>query len=66
MASYKQPNTKTQAQRAKADQDEEFTEPVAQDSTLTGDIDALLDEIDGVLEENAQEFVKQYIQEGGE
>jgi ubiquitin-like protein Pup len=26
----------------------------------------LLDEIDGVLEENAEEFVKAYVQKGGE
>lgn len=30
------------------------------------DIDALLDEIDSVLEENAEEFVAAYIQKGGE
>ena len=29
-------------------------------------IDKLLDEIDEVLEENAEEFVKSYIQKGGE
>ena len=29
-------------------------------------IDDLLDEIDTVLEENAEEFVKNYIQKGGE
>lgn len=29
-------------------------------------LDDLLDEIDGVLEENAQEFVSNYIQKGGE
>ncbi|HYJ72842.1 MAG TPA: ubiquitin-like protein Pup, partial [Actinomycetota bacterium] len=27
---------------------------------------ALLDEIDDVLEENAEEFVKQYVQKGGQ
>lgn len=32
----------------------------------TSDIDALLDEIDSVLEENAEEFVKNYVQKGGE
>lgn len=32
----------------------------------TSDIDDLLDEIDAVLEENAEEFVKSYIQKGGE
>ena len=29
-------------------------------------IDALLDEIDLVLEENAEEFVKNFVQHGGE
>jgi len=33
---------------------------------LTEDVDALLDEIDGVLEENAEEFVRAYVQKGGE
>lgn len=30
------------------------------------DLDNLLDEIDGVLEENAAEFVKGYVQKGGQ
>ncbi len=30
------------------------------------DIDKLLDEIDDILEENAEEFVKNYVQRGGE
>lgn len=29
-------------------------------------MDALVDEIDAVLEENAEEFVKNYVQRGGE
>ena len=33
---------------------------------LTDDVDALLDEIDEALEENAEEFVKSYVQKGGE
>jgi ubiquitin-like protein Pup len=32
----------------------------------TGDLDDLLDEIDDVLEENAEEFVRNYVQKGGE
>jgi ubiquitin-like protein Pup len=36
--------------------DEEFVE----------DLDALLDEIDEILEENSQEFVENYIQRGGQ
>jgi ubiquitin-like protein Pup len=50
------------------------TEEVVEDapaSTKSGeqikaDLDELLDEIDGVLEENAEEFVKSYVQKGGE
>jgi ubiquitin-like protein Pup len=30
------------------------------------DLDNLLDEIDEILEENAEEFVKSYVQRGGE
>lgn len=33
---------------------------------LQDDIDHLIDEIDEVLEENASEFVKNYVQKGGE
>ncbi len=32
----------------------------------THDLDALLDEIDGVLETNAEEFVRSYVQKGGQ
>ena len=32
----------------------------------TAEIDELLDEIDGVLEQNAEEFVTGYVQRGGE
>lgn len=33
---------------------------------LTDDIDSMLDEIDGVLETNAEEFVKGFVQKGGQ
>jgi ubiquitin-like protein Pup len=33
---------------------------------LTDDVDALLDEIDDVLEENAEDFVRSFVQKGGE
>lgn len=32
----------------------------------THDVDDLLDEIDGVLEANAEEFVKGFVQKGGQ
>jgi prokaryotic ubiquitin-like protein Pup len=33
---------------------------------LSDDVDSLLDEIDDVLEENAEEFVRGYVQKGGQ
>ncbi len=33
---------------------------------LTDDVDALLDDIDDALEENAEDFVRSYVQKGGE
>jgi ubiquitin-like protein Pup len=33
---------------------------------LKEDIDDLLDEIDSVLEDNAEEFVRSYVQKGGQ
>ena len=33
---------------------------------LKADLDGLLDEIDEVLEQNAEEFIKAYVQRGGE
>jgi prokaryotic ubiquitin-like protein Pup len=33
---------------------------------LTEDVDAILDEIDDVLETNAEEFVRSFVQKGGQ
>ena len=33
---------------------------------LTDDVDALLDDIDEALEENAEDFVRGYVQKGGQ
>lgn len=35
-------------------------------SANTSDADSLLDEIDDILETNAEEFVKSYVQKGGQ
>ncbi|HEV8025192.1 MAG TPA: ubiquitin-like protein Pup [Candidatus Nanopelagicales bacterium] len=45
--------------------------PAAASSTqdkeaLDDDVDSILDEIDGVLEENAEDFVKSFVQKGGQ
>ncbi len=47
-------------------QDTETTEPQVDGEETVEKIDDLLDEIDAVLEENAEEFVKNYVQKGGE
>jgi ubiquitin-like protein Pup len=41
-------------------------EEQAQARTDTKEVDDLLDEIDEVLEANAEEFVRSYVQKGGE
>ncbi|MDP5183310.1 ubiquitin-like protein Pup [Blastococcus sp. BMG 814] len=33
---------------------------------MSEDVDSLLDEIDDVLEENSEEFVRSYVQKGGQ
>ena len=40
--------------------------PTERGEKLKGELDDLLDEIDEVLEENAEDFVKSYVQKGGE
>tara|TARA_Y100000590_G_scaffold429440_1_gene542015 strand:- start:264 stop:464 length:201 start_codon:yes stop_codon:yes gene_type:complete len=61
-----------QRQRESSNREEDTgPESVAPSSTerserLKGELDDLLDEIDEVLETNAEEFVKSYIQKGGE
>jgi ubiquitin-like protein Pup len=58
--------------RRRDEADEAAVDAKAQDEVqerhekLADDVDSLLDEIDGVLEENAEEFVRGYIQKGGQ
>ena len=49
-------------------EDAEVTEhaPSESGSKIKAELDDLLDEIDEVLETNAEDFVKSYIQKGGE
>jgi len=35
-------------------------------AAIDADVDAILDEIDTVLEENSEEFVKSFVQKGGQ
>ena len=59
-----------QIKRSRRDEDQ-----VEQDSSVTStrnnaeldsDVDALLDEIDEILEVNAEDFVKSFVQKGGQ
>ena len=58
-----------QIRKTTKERDEEVAEVVApakQGEKLKADLDDLLDEIDEVLETNAEEFVKSYVQKGGQ
>jgi ubiquitin-like protein Pup len=56
-----------QRQRGRDDEPEDVPVPVAaQTRAKDEDVDAILDEIDDVLESNAEEFVKGFVQKGGQ
>ena len=56
--------------QAPARREEEVVEDVPakspQGEKIKAELDELLDDIDEVLEENAEEFVRSYVQKGGE
>jgi prokaryotic ubiquitin-like protein Pup len=59
--------------RPQKQHDEEVEETVEANSDvaerhekLTEDVDAILDEIDDVLESNAEDFVRAFVQKGGQ
>ncbi len=49
-----------------AEPEAEVAAPPATEKKNTQEIDNLIDEIDEVLEENAEEFVRSYVQKGGQ
>ena len=61
-----------QKQPRKSSQEETATEVVVESDVaerkemIDEDVDAILDEIDEVLESNAEDFVKSFIQKGGQ
>ena len=68
-------DTGGQSQSGKSRKGEEFDEAPAPEANpevterhekISEDVDDLLDEIDSVLEENAEEFVRGYVQKGGQ
>ena len=58
----KQAEKREQEKAAEADQ----AEATAKGEKLKEEMDDILDEIDSVLEENAEEFIKSYVQKGGQ
>jgi prokaryotic ubiquitin-like protein Pup len=62
---------RTHKQKTTPDRTEEVVEEAAPATSESGEklkaeLDDLLDEIDGVLESNAEDFVKSYVQKGGQ
>jgi ubiquitin-like protein Pup len=62
---------RTQKSKPTSDREQDTVEEAAPAVTETGDklkaeLDDLLDEIDEVLETNAEDFVKSYVQKGGQ
>ena len=62
---------RTQKSKSTSGRESETTEEAAPAVTETGEklkaeLDDLLDEIDEVLETNAEDFVKSYVQKGGQ
>ncbi|HET9733623.1 MAG TPA: ubiquitin-like protein Pup [Acidimicrobiales bacterium] len=57
---------KSAPSRSDATEVEEVPAANKKGEELKAELDDLLDEIDEVLEENAEEFVRSYVQKGGE
>lgn len=57
---------KKSAPQRRTDEVEEAPTSTATGEKIKAELDELLDEIDEVLETNADDFVKAYIQKGGE
>lgn len=63
---HKQPRKSTEAEEAVEESVAPESGVAERKEKLDEDIDAILDEIDDVLEVNAEDFVKSFIQKGGQ
>ncbi|MSO26770.1 MAG: ubiquitin-like protein Pup [Candidatus Nanopelagicales bacterium] len=66
MSMPKQGKAERRTGRETQTEDVESTADTANMSSLDADVDSILDEIDEVLEVNAEDFVKSFVQKGGE
>jgi ubiquitin-like protein Pup len=68
MPTHDSGQTRPQREReAEVEETAEATSDVAErHEKLTEDVDAILDEIDDVLETNAEDFVRAFVQKGGQ
>jgi len=57
---------RTAPQKEATEAEEDVPATSERGENLKAEIDDLLDEIDEVLEDNAEEFVRNYVQKGGE
>lgn len=60
------PKYAVKTKEAPPKKEEPQVEPTKQDAAILNETDELMDEIDALLEENAEEFVRGYVQKGGE
>lgn len=54
------------APKERVEEEATVAAPTERGEKLKSELDDLLDEIDEVLEENAEDFVKSYVQKGGQ
>lgn len=52
--------------KSKEDADEIVETTAQKNEALDESVDSILDEIDNVLEQNAEDFVKSFVQKGGQ
>ena len=66
MAEREQKRRTAQSREGTVEEEEESPASAERGERLKAEIDDLLDEIDEVLEDNAEEFVRNYVQKGGQ
>lgn len=66
MAAQENAEYKKVQRRDEVEQVEDLPTTSQNKEALDADVDSILDEIDEVLEENAEDFVKSFVQKGGQ